>query len=239
MKEIDIFEGYPEQERMVGPRMRTIHNRISASYRGAEFYDGKRENGYGGMKDDGRWGPIAENIIKHYSGAGHKILQVGAHKGFLTHELWKRGMRVWGVETSHYAALEATDRSPTPPGVIESFTKLPFPSGFFDVVIATSVVYMQNLEGAIKVLKEIERVKAPTGHSWVTLGAYENESDIEGLMMLRYWFLNGTTVLTKADWLEVMKHAGYTGDYRFDTPKLLNLVLEKPGFDYRGLTEGC
>ena len=63
-----------------------------------------------------------------------------------------------------------------------------------------------------------------TGGAWVTLAAYEDENDIEGLMLLRYWFITGTLILTKADWLTVMEHAGYTGDYRFDTAKSLNLV---------------
>ena len=225
MREFDAFAGYPEpkEPRIVSPTLRTIENRIAASYRGREFYDGDRINGYGGMKDDGRWGPIAENVINHYGGAGFKVLQVGAHKGFLLHELFKRGMRVWGVETSSYAALEATDRSPTPPGIVTSFSELPFPTGFFDIVIATSVVYMQNLSGAIKTLKEIKRLTAPTGRSWVTLAAYEDENDLEGLMLLRYWLLLGTTILTKSDWIAVMHHAGFDGDYRFDTAKSLKL----------------
>ena len=41
--------------------------------------------------------------------------------------------------------------------------------------------------------------------------------------MLRYWFLTGNLILTKADWIAVLQHAGYTGDYRFDTAKYLNL----------------
>ncbi len=61
-------------------------------------------------------------------------------------------------------------------------------------------------------------------HAWVTFAAYENEDDIDGLMLMRYWVLLGTTILTKSDWLEVMKHAGYTGDWRFDTAKFMNLV---------------
>lgn len=54
--------------------------------------------------------------------------------------------------------------------------------------------------------------------------AYEDEDDVEGLMLLRYWTLHGTTILTKADWIAVMEHAEYTGDYRFTTAKSLNLV---------------
>ena len=47
MREFDAFAGYPEpaQQRLVSPRIRTIHNRIAASYRDKAFYDGDRANG--------------------------------------------------------------------------------------------------------------------------------------------------------------------------------------------------
>jgi len=220
MTESDWFAGYPEpkEPRIVGPQVRTIHNRIAASYRDREFYDGDRANGYGGMLNDGRWEPIARTIVDQFGGY-RRVLQVGAHKGFLLYELFKLGMRVWGTEISRYAgdnALVTLDHAP--------FTALPYEDGQFDLVIAASAVYTLNLPDAIKCLREIERVKHPLGHSWVTLAAYEDENDFDGLRLLRYWFLLGTTILTKADWIEVMKHAGYTGDYRFDTAKTLNLV---------------
>ncbi|HWC31052.1 MAG TPA: methyltransferase domain-containing protein, partial [Dehalococcoidia bacterium] len=203
--------------RIVGPRHRTIHNRIAASYRGQEFYDGDRANGYGGMVNDGRWGPIAAGIVNRY-GAYRRVLQVGAHKGFLLKELYDRGCMVRGQEVSQYAAEHSVVRLDISP-----FTALPYEDGEFDLVIAASAVYTLNLPDAIKCLREIERVKRPGGHSFVTLGAMEDESDIDGLRLLRYWFLLGTTILTKSDWLAVMEHAGYTGDYRFDTAKYLKL----------------
>ena len=43
-----------------------LENRIIASYRDAEFYDGDRNNGYGGYIDDGRWNHIAKNMIYRY-----------------------------------------------------------------------------------------------------------------------------------------------------------------------------
>ena len=217
MREFDAFIGYPEQQRLVSPYLRTIHNRIAASYREQEFYDGDRANGYGGMKNDGRWEPIAKNLYQEYNLGFRKVLQIGAHKGFLLYELYKLGCRVYGTETSDYAIqhslIRLTKCQPT---------QLPYKDGLFDFVICVSPVYCQNLAGAIQCLKEIQRVG--NGKSFITLAAYENEEDIEGLMLMRYWFLLGTTILTKADWIAVMEHAGYTGDYRFDTAKYLNLV---------------
>jgi len=216
-REYDAFAGYPEpsEPRLVSPTLRTIQNRIIASYRDHEFYDGRRENGYGGMKDDGRWGPIAERIIEEYT--PQSVLQVNAHKGYLVRELRMRGVKADGVEPSMYAAWCSEV-----PLHISPFTDLPFVADSYDLVIAASAPYAGSLADAISCLGEIARVARR--HAWVVLAAYEDEGDIEGLMLLRYWFLTGTLILTKADWLVVMEHAGYSGDYRFDTAKSLNLV---------------
>lgn len=218
MREFDAFHGYPEpkEPRLVSPTLRTIENRIIASERGMEFYDGDRVNGYGGMVNDGRWGPIADNIMKDYNLGYAKVLQMNAHKGFLAYELFKRGARMATQEVSAYAAANSVMKHDICP-----FTRLPYDDAEFDFVIAASCVYSLNLPDAIKCLKEIQRVSR--GRAWITLAAYEDEDDVEGLMLLRYWFLLGTTILTKADWLSVMDHAGYTGDYRFDTASYLNL----------------
>ena len=138
MAEFDAYAGYPEpkEPRLVSPTRRTIANRIAASYRDREFYDGARENGYGGMKDDGRWAPIARSIKSQYGlKEGDRVLQVRAHKGFLLRALFNVGMRVTGCETSPYAIEQAQvilDLAP--------MTKLPYEDGEFDIVIAANVV---------------------------------------------------------------------------------------------------
>ena len=221
MSEYDAFQPYPEpnEPRIVGPEHRTIQNRLIAGYRSWGFYDGARVNGYGGMVDDGRWEPVAKNIVEHYNlTPGSRILQVGAHKGFLLKALFDLEMRVYGTEVSAYACQKSVMKLMYAP-----FTKLPFNTDTFDLVIAASAVYTLNLPDAVQCLREIERVSK--GRSWITLGAYEDDYDTEGLMMMRYWTLLATTLLTKADWLAVMEHAGYTGDYRFYTAKTLNLRL--------------
>jgi hypothetical protein len=218
VREFDAFAGYPEpkEPRYVHPKLRTIEHRIVASYRSRAFYDGPREYGYGGMKDDGRWGPIADRLIEEYS--PQSVLQVNAHKGFLVHELQKRGVHAVGIEPSLYA--RKCSKTPLIDG---EFTSIPFATDSFDLVIGASAPYAGSLRDAISCLGNIARVSRRS--SWVVLAAYEDEDDIEGLMMLRYWFLTGTLILTKSDWIAVMEHAGYDGDYRFDTAKSLNLKL--------------
>ena len=223
MREFDALKGYPEpkEPRLVHPNIRTIHNRIIASYRGKEFYDGDRNNGYGGLKYDGRWAPIAKDMMDQYAlGDQSAILQIGTDKGFLLHEfhrLWP-SVRIRGTEISDYA-IECTMPAVKPFVQKASFTELPFADKEFDFVIAIGPVYSLILSDAIKCLKEVQRVGK--GRSFVTLGAYETEEDFR---LFRYWTLLGCTVLSKKDWVEVLHHVGYTGDYKFNTARSLNLV---------------
>ena len=68
MKEFDLLGGYPEPKkpRYVNQNLRTIKNRIVASYRDKEFFDGERNDGYGGMVYDGRWKSVAKRICEKY-----------------------------------------------------------------------------------------------------------------------------------------------------------------------------
>jgi len=226
MRKVNILESYPESKktRLVHPKIRTIKNRIIASYRGKEFYDGKRENGYGGYKYDGRWKKIARKIFKFYKlKSDAKILQIGCDKGFLLRdikELYPKA-KVKGIEVSDYA-IKVSDKSIRKYIKKNNFYQLPYKNNEFDFVIALGPVYSLNLIDAIKCLKEIKRVSK--GKSFITLASYTNIND---LMMFRYWTLLGTTILKKGEWLEVLKHVGYVGDYNFTNSKYLNLVLKK------------
>jgi len=216
LREFDAFPVYPPAKRVAN---RTIHNRIAASYRDREFYDGDRQNGYGGMVDDGRWGPVADNLIKVYGLTKESsVLQIGCHKGFLLEELQKRGITAWGTEVSEYAISQASeDIRPfirlAPPGDI------PYYDGEFGLVLCVSPVYANTLRDGIKCLKEIARLGR--GKSFITLGAYETEAEF---WLMQKWSILGTTILTKEEWLAVLNHVGYQGDYRFDTPQFLGLV---------------
>ena len=223
MREHDALAGYPEpkEPRYVHPKLRTIHNRIIASYRDKEFYDGDRNNGYGGLKNDGRWAPIARSMLQEYALDGRSsVLQIGCDKGFLLHELHQLcpAITLKGTEISDYAIKSASSSTKN---LIQKapFSELPFANGEFDFVIAIGSVYSLNLPDAIKCLKEIQRVGC--GRSFITLGAYETE---EELRLFRFWTLLGCTVLSKMDWIEVLKHVGYTGDYKFNTAQSLNLI---------------
>jgi ubiquinone/menaquinone biosynthesis C-methylase UbiE len=226
MREFNALGEYPQPKnpRYVGPNIRTIKNRINASYRDARYYDGDRNDGYGGFKYDGRWKEVAKLMAKEYwLDDNSAVLQIGCEKGFLLHdfhELFPK-MKIRGTEISDYAIENAMPDIKT--YLVKSrFEKLPFNDREFDFVIAIGVVYTLNLADAISCLKEIQRVGK--GKSFITLGAYATPEEKK---LFEYWTLLGTTVLHVDEWREVLKHVGYTGDYKFTTAKTLNLVEKK------------
>ena len=218
MREFDLLNNYPViKKRYVSKNSRTIKNRIVASYRGKKFYDGKREDGYGGFKYDSRWKAVAKKIFDVYRLKDNaKILQIGCDKGFLLQDIKEifPKAKVRGIEVSDYA-IQSADKK-IKKGL---FYDLPFKKNEFDFVIAIGPVYSLNLANAIKCLKEIKRVGKDK--SFITLGSYESERDFR---LFRYWTLLGSTILKKREWIEVLKHTKYNGDYKFNTAKSLSLV---------------
>ena len=197
---------------------RTIANRLIAMRRDAAFFDGDRQNGYGGYVYDGRQAETARRFCEHYSlDNASSVMQVQCEKGFLLYEFLQLNplMRVRGTENSIYALSEAIRRVGSMR--FAQPTENPFKDKEFDLVIALGVVYALTLTDAVKCLQETERVGR---HGYVTLAAYETLADLE---LFRRWTLLGTTILKRDEWLEVMRHAGYRGDYSFVTAHTLGL----------------
>ena len=187
---------------------------------GREYYDGSRENGYGGYSYDGRWKRLLPAIMSRYGLAdGASILDIGCKKGFLMHDFRELlpNARILGVENHSYpieAGLDDTRGSM----LLSPYENLPFPDASFDFAIAFSSIYMLNLQGVMKSLSEIERVSP--GRAFVTLGAYRTVEERE---LFQAWTLLGTTILHVDEWKEVFAYTGYTGDYFFTTASALNL----------------
>ncbi len=228
MREFNALRAYPQpsKPRYVGKHIRTIHNRIIASYRDKEYYDGDRNNGYGGFNYDGRWKKIVDSMCGDYGiDKNTKILQLGCEKGFFLHDFKEKfpGMTVRGYEMGKYPIDTAM------PSVKEfidhgEYNKLPYKDNEFDFVIAIGVIYPLTLADAISCIKEIQRVGK--GKSFITLGSYRHD---EGHKLFNMWTVLGSTILHVDDWVEVLKHAGYTGDYLFTTSEYLNLAELKEG----------
>jgi SAM-dependent methyltransferase len=223
MEHFDI--GYPHSnaKRVIKPGLRTIKNKIKAWRLDHGYYDGNRENGYGGFSYDGRWGKIVPGMVRRYGlNNDSSVLDVGCKKGFFLNDLKAAlpGIKVRGVENHPYP-IEQSMNSIQDNITLGPYEKLPFKDGEFDFVLAFASIYMLNLKGVIDSLREIQRVG--NGKSYITLGAYSNQEERE---LLLEWTLLGTTILKIDEWLEVFKETGYTGDYYFSTAASLNLVRD-------------
>jgi SAM-dependent methyltransferase len=224
MKHFDI--GYPHSitPRVLAENSRTIKSKIVAWGLDQEYYDGARDNGYGGFRYDGRWAKIIPNVISEYKlDAKSTVLDVGCKKAFFMHDLKEAlpGIRIKGVENHSYP-IEIAMESVKNDIIFSPYEKLPFKDNEFDFVLAFASIYMLNFGGVINALREIQRVGK--GKSYVTLGAYDTFQDKE---LFQEWTLLGTTVLHVNEWLEVFSEIGYTGDYFFTTAKSLKLERKK------------
>ena len=74
MREFDIGYPHSKAKRVIKEGSRSIKNKIIAWNLGKEYYDGQRENGYGGFYYDGRWATIMPSIIKEYKLLGYESL---------------------------------------------------------------------------------------------------------------------------------------------------------------------
>ena len=217
MRELNLLKNYPQPEERVIPN-RTIENRILASYRGRDFFDGPRECGYGGMVYDGRWEAVAADIIAEYN--PRRVIQIQCERGFLLHELSLKHITCVGIESSTSARRTAMrgdmrldqGNYDLLPGLTGDFFANPF-----DLAIALGVIYTLPLDQAMNLIRQIERMAL---RAFITLAAYETEED---LRLFRKWTLLGTTILKKEEWIEVLKHCGFTGDYWFVTAQSLRL----------------
>lgn len=85
MSEVNLLRALPVSKRNVTSRATAKtpeHIRIAREF-GELYFDGPREYGYGGYQYDGRWKPVAEDIISHFGLArGDRVLDIGCAKGF-------------------------------------------------------------------------------------------------------------------------------------------------------------
>ena len=205
--------------RSVLAKKRKIENKIISWSLGKEYYDGKRINGYGGFKYDGRWKAFLPKIIKKYKlNNKSKVLDLGCKKGFFLMDLKKilPGIKVYGIENHPYP-IKTAPNSIKKKLILSNYYDLKFKNKFFDLVFAFNSVYSQNLGDIIKTLKEMQRISKK---NYVVLAACNNEKE---RIKFYNWTLIGTTILYKKEWIRLFNKIGYKGDYYFSTAKTLGL----------------
>ena len=211
MAEIDLLRHCPRGKRkMDKPRSLDPANREVALKFGAEYFDGKREQGYGGYRYDGRWVPIAQDIVRHFGlRSWNRVLDVGCAKGFLAKDLMAvcPGLKVYGLDISEYAIRHG---EPEVRGrcVVGTADTLPFQDGVFDVVLSINTLHNLERDRLIQALREMERLAPARGY--VQVDAYRNETERDIFMG---WVLTAKTFLKPKEWGALFAEAGYKGDY--------------------------
>lgn len=212
MAEINLLRRYPKAKRDIGKRTQaqTEENiRIARGY-GREYFDGPREQGYGGYRYDGRWLAIAEDMVAHWDlKPGDRVLDIGCAKGFLVKDLMIAcpGLEAFGLDISEYALMNA---EPEVIGRLHlgSATSLPFPDGSFQAVIASNTLHNLDRGDCIRAIQEMQRL-AP-GRGYIQVDSYRTSEEREIFLS---WVLTAKIHYDPAGWVELFKEANYTGDY--------------------------
>jgi ubiquinone/menaquinone biosynthesis C-methylase UbiE len=208
--ELDLLRSLPRTKRNVKARETAKTPELIALSRqyGQAYFDGPRDVGYGGYRYDGRWKPVAKDIVAHYGlGPGARILDVGCAKGFLVKDLVAEGIDAFGIDVSEYALLNC---EPEAVGRLHlgSAVKLPFPDRSFDVVLAINTLHNLERGDLIVALREMERLAVKGKFLQVDSYRTPEEKDI-----FESWVLTAYTHGYTHEWEALFKDAGYGGDY--------------------------
>lgn len=215
MPEVNLLTKLPKPKKRDVNARATAKNeeviRVSRQY-GFEYFDGPREYGYGGYGYDGRWVPVAEDMVKHFDlKPGDRVLDVGCAKGFLVKDFMKAcpGLEAFGLDVSRYALMNC---EPEAIGRLHlgNAMELPFPDNAFKAVISLNTIHNLDRDKCIIALKEIQRVSG--GRAFVTVDSYRTPEERQ---LFLDWVLTAHYHEYPDGWIKTFNEAGYTGDYNW------------------------
>jgi ubiquinone/menaquinone biosynthesis C-methylase UbiE len=212
MAEVDLLRALPRTKRNIQKRADAKSPDVLAAAReyGALYFDGPREYGYGGYRYDGRWIPVARDIVAHFGlKPGDRVLDVGCAKGFLVKDLMRvcPGLETFGLDVSEYALMQC---EPEVVGRLHLGTakRLPFPDGSFACVLSLNTIHNLARDEAAVALGEIQRVS--NGRAFVQVDSYRTPDQRE---VFESWVLTARFHDYPDGWVRLFEEAGYTGDY--------------------------
>lgn len=208
---LNLLESFPKITRDIKSRTKNKdQNRSKALEFGYEYFDGSRNQGYGGYSYDGRWVKVAQNLKKIYKlKDGSKILDIGCAKGYLLFDLQTLNpkFQVFGLDISEYAINNSVNSVKS--SIIKGNCKeLPFKDNYFDLVISINTVHNLEYQDCKEAIKEITRVSKDK--SFIQVDAYRNDDELE---LFKDWMLTAKTYLKPEEWIKLFHDVGYKGDY--------------------------
>lgn len=214
MAEINLLRSLPRTNRNIAKRAEAKtedHIRVSRQY-GFEYFDGARAYGYGGYRYDGRWVPVAQDMIRHWNlKRGDRVLDLGCAKGFLIKDLMlaKPGLEAFGLDISRYALLNCEPEVVGRLHLGDLNDPLPFPDHSFDAVVCLNTLHNLERQALLRALQEIERVTRDS-KAYVQVDSYRTPEERE---IFVDWVLTAYTHDYPAGWKQIFDEAGYKGDY--------------------------
>lgn len=175
---------------------------------GELYFDGPREYGYGGYRYDGRWQPVARDIVSHFGlRPGDRLLDVGSAKGFLVKDLLALGIDAYGIDVSEYALMHC---EPETVGRLHlgSADRLPFPDASFSAVVSINTVHNLARDRCVIAMREMQRL-AP-GKGFVQVDSYRTP---EQKAVFESWVLTARHHDYPDGWMRLFAEAGYSGDW--------------------------
>lgn len=214
MPEVNLLRALPVSKRNVERRKGAKNPDVVAVAKqfGEMYFDGPREYGYGGYRYDGRWLPVARDIIEHFDlKDDDRVLDIGCAKGFLLKDLLRvnPNLKGLGFDISRYAIRHAEPEVRdlvtvgTLPDALHSF-----PAGYFDCVLCINTLHNLHRDDCVKALTQIQRISG--GRAFVQVDSYHTP---EQKQLFEDWVLTAEFHGYPDDWLKVFDEAGYTGDY--------------------------
>lgn len=179
---------------------------------GFDYWDGDRRYGYGGMRYDGRWRPVAEAMVAHYRlQPGMRVLDIGCGKAFLLYELTQAcpGLEVAGLDVSQYGIDHAKEEV-RPFLKVGNATDLPFADKSFDLAISLNTFHNLIAPDLDTALREMARVSK--GAKYICVESYRDEREKANLL---YWQLTCEIFFRPEEWLWFYERCGWNGDYEF------------------------
>jgi cyclopropane fatty-acyl-phospholipid synthase-like methyltransferase len=215
MAQLNLLRALPDTKRNIQKRAegKAAPGVVQVSKQFGEMYfDGPREYGYGGYRYDGRWVPVARDIVAHFGlKPGMRVLDVGCAKGFLVKDLMQvcPGVEAFGIDVSRYALThcEGAAVGRLHLGTAES---LPFPDQSFDAVLSINTIHNLDRSGCIRAFAEMNRICRNPEKCFIQVDAYRTE---EEKALFESWCLTAITYLTPAEWVALFRQANYQGDY--------------------------
>ena len=211
MAELNLLRECPKAKRNIARRHQAQEdNRAIARQFGEAFFDGERDQGYGGYRYDGRWVPVAQDFVAHWDlKPGDRVLDIGCAKGFLVKDLMGvcPGLEAFGIDISDYAV---THCEPEVVGRLHvgSCDRLPFPDDSFDAAISINTVHNLDHEGCVRALREMKRVSPR--NNYVQIDSYRTPQEKQNM---EDWVLTAITIHDPEGWRALFAEAGYDGDY--------------------------